>query len=219
MAKPMLAALKDSGWECWQEVRMQYGYPVADIIGLQGPLILNVEVKRSLSLSVIAQAQWWQEQYADFAYVCTPSVRSSRSSALASRILSSFGIGRFVVELGQAREVIAAKIKRHKSRFQRSMRAELRERLAEMPQAFADAGSSQGGYWTPFKRTARAVLDCLRKRGESSLAEVIAHVEHHYSTDGTATSCLRRYLAQGVIKGVESRREGRTVLYKLKEGM
>jgi hypothetical protein len=88
--------LNDWGWDVYHEVRVYQGGERADIVAKNGLLLWVIECKRSLGLSVIAQAQQWKF-WAHAVSVAVPSSRSSKSRTLAEQICRGLGVGMIYV--------------------------------------------------------------------------------------------------------------------------
>lgn len=231
VAKPIIPYLQDLQWTVYQEVRPRWGGPVADLVGVQDtglshPLIWVVEVKVSLSLDLIAQALDWKRD-ANFISIAIPNPKKgkkgyrdkSRGRLLAEKILRDNGIGLMEVEmdhfigsapdLTRVKPLVDPKLHRRK-RFS----LDWTEVLQEEHKSFSEAGSVGGGYWTPFKKTCREVLSIVTKEPGTTMNEIVSRLkEHHYSSDQSARSCLRNWIAEGKVPGVTCVREKNRFTY------
>ena len=214
LAAPVIEYLQDLRWEVYQEVQTGYAGDIADIVARQGKLLWVIELKKSLSLEVIAQAQIWS-RYAHYASVAIPTRTRSRTSKgreLADRIMAERGIGCIKVQGPESyqpepmvvtRGVVAARLNRKASSDK------LRNSLCEEQKTFATAGNSDGKRWTPFQRTCREVLNAVTKKPGLNMKELVDAVDHHYASDAGARAHLAGWIQEGVVDGVEARREGR----------
>jgi Holliday junction resolvase len=64
----------ERGWDVYQEVQIQSGYPVADIVAVMGLRVWVVECKTTLTLDLMAQAFHWQ-RYAHWVSVAVPETK------------------------------------------------------------------------------------------------------------------------------------------------
>ena len=75
----------------------------------------------------------------------------------------------------------------------------------------AKAGATAGERnWTPFKLTCDRVRRYLADHPGATIKEVLKDVEHHYSSDASARQHLVNRIEEGVVKGVQLKRDGRT---------
>jgi hypothetical protein len=192
----VVAWLTDQGWVVYQEVLVSGGS--ADIVASQGRLLWAIECKTSLSLKVIEQAHRWLG-LAHYVSVATPPTRAH----FGERVCRDYGIGTLRVvtnhpPLCEVAEIVAP-------RLQRRIGDRLRDKLCEEQKTFAAAGSTAGPRWSPFQRTASRLRDVVMQRPGIAFQQLIAEVPHHYGSVASARSCLRHWIAQGVIEGIELR--------------
>ena len=214
LAPPLISYLTDLRWEVYQEVQCSYAGDIADLVARQGKLLWVIELKRSLSLEVIAQASIWR-RYAHYASVAIPVRRTSRTSKgrqLAEQIVQERGIGILKVQGPESYQpepsvvthgVTDAKLNRQ------AWSDKLRDSLCEEQKTFAVAGNSEGKRWTPFQKTCREVLNVVTKKPGLCMKELVDAVDHHYASDSGARAHLSSWIQEGVVTGVEARREGR----------
>lgn len=93
----------------------------------------------------------------------------------------------------------------------------LKDDLREEHKTWAEAGNAAGKRWTPFQGTAEALKRIVRRRGEVPFKDLIDELAHHYATDASARRSLQALIEQGVIPGVELRRDGGALLVVFKE--
>lgn len=214
IAAAVVACFKVQGWDVYQEVRPDCGGPVADIVGTRetehgATLVHVVECKRSMSLRLLDQAMYWvrSAHYVSCA-VPSPRYRSTvgRIGPAAMSVINRFGIGVLRVnELDDVDTAPGAQLHRlkHTPRWMSF--------LAEEHKTTCPAGSAGGGYWTPYKRTCRNLLDYVRAHPGTLLKPAIDNISTHYRSTQCARSSLRAWLAQGKVPGVDSRMEGRRI--------
>ena len=208
IARPMVAYLQGLGWEVHQEVQLYSGGKRADIVALQGRLTYVVECKVSMSWDLLEQAADWLGR-AHYVSVATPSFRRG----FAERVLTGMGIGVYVVLPNSpegVHQILGPRLFR---------RADDRIRSACCVETksgeYAEAGSTAGGFFTPFARTTRSIISELTQAGgELPTRDLVSRIKHHYGGDATARSCLVRWARLGKIKGVEIV-EGRPTRFRL----
>ncbi len=83
--------LRDEGYEVYEEVSLGYSNSV-DIIAVRKPVVVAVEVKKTLSLSVLGQAKRWIQQ-AHLTYVAVPLHKRTSSHTGAAWVCRTLGIG------------------------------------------------------------------------------------------------------------------------------
>jgi hypothetical protein len=208
LGAPVLAWLRDQGWEVWEEVQIGRLSPVADIVARRDGLIWIIELKRSLSLAVLGQAWDWQFT-SHYASVAVPFTRDSRSRRFAYAVARRFGIGVLRVEAGEVLESQAP------AKNRRPIRIELWETLLhdELKHWGAAAGS-MSGHWTPFRATERALARYVKEHPGCSLKEAIDNIHTHYHSSATARSALGQWIRKGVITLVRAKKDkGRIALW------
>ena len=208
LARQVVMWLQAQHWDIYQEVSTGLWGGRADIVAVQGKLSWVVETKMSLGLNVMAQAFEWIGS-ANFVSVAVPLARESRARTLAKRLLRERGIG--VIECDAVSGV------HHVSpRLIRRIVRPIREILCDAHKTMAEAGSSSGGYATPFALTCRVVQEFVVEHPGCTMRELVDAIEHHYGCDATARACLRKWLGTKKIPDVEQRDEnGRWRLFPI----
>jgi len=196
--------LTEDRWDVYQEVQVHQGGPVADIVATCGPLVLVCELKRSLNLTLLAQASYWR-RWAHLVQVFIPTPKRSGSTRdFALEVCRDKGIGVMsVAKHGGVREWVPPALRRT------PMAQELRQLLSEEHKQHAQAGSATGGHWTPFKRTVQRLTDLVRTEPGISMKEAFTRIDHHYASYASARARISALVDRGVINGIEVRREGR----------
>lgn len=202
LAEKIVAYLEDLQWEVYQEVMVSTG--VADIVATQSRLVWIIEVKRSLSLSVMAQATARRRE-AHLVSVAVPSARWSDGRHYAMRVLRADGIGTILADTNGAKEYFAPAL----NRSAHGAAVELRNTLCDEQKTFSRAGAANGRYWSPFTRTCGAVLELVKAEPGLSLKELMTRIEHHYASEASARSSMSHWIQAGKVPGVEARREDR----------
>jgi len=210
LAAHVVAWLQEWHWDVYQEVAALTNDAVADIVAVQGPLLYVIECKRSLSLQVIAQAERWR-CYANLVSVATPAGRERAQHGFARRhLFEPLGIGWLKVD-GPISDSCDGIRERVTPRKHRRTIARLRDALRDEHRTFAKAGNARGSYWTPFQATCREVQAAVSKRPGITMKELVDSIRHHYASTASARNTLAKWIQQGIVEGVEARREGRAL--------
>jgi hypothetical protein len=192
MARGVVTELQRQGWDVYQEVTGGRGERRADIVGVRGPAIMVVECKTSLSLRLLDQLMWWR----GYANIIVGAFGGGRVGDAADSLCKATGVGLWSVGANEVSEKIAPRFHRRTwDGLKKSLRPE--QRTAE----YAQAGS-QGGYWTPFRATCRALYEVAKKEPGIPLREALRRIEHHYASEKSAVSALPALIRRGVIAGV-----------------
>lgn len=213
LAPGVIAYLQNMRWEVYQEVQIGAGGDIADIVARQGRLVWVIELKKSLSLEVIAQASLWTRR-AHFASVAIPQRQTSRRTKgqwLADEVLEWKGLGCFVVNAPTSYSETGANVRVMPRLHRKAEVARLREVLCEEHKTFAEAGNAEGRRWTPFQRTCRAVLDAASRKPGMSMKELVDCIDHHYASDKGARAHLASWIKAGTVEGVRVEQEGRAL--------
>lgn len=208
VAAPVVPWLEGQGWDVYQEVC--FGN-VADIVGRletsRGkPLIWVIEVKTSLSLSLLDQAIAWTP-WAQFVSIAVPRRRRNTGGGRAVRhILNRFKIG--LLEIDIASSHVSERLRPGMRRIRNVDSARWNEILVE-EQKTAYAAGSRGGYWTPFKGTCRDLVAFVQKNPGCLFRTAVDEIEHHYASAKSAKASLKTLIERGVVAGVALRRDGK----------
>ncbi len=218
LARAAVAWLTGYGWEVYQEVQVQRNRGVADLVAVRHGVVWVLECKRSLSLALLEQAGEWVGR-AHYVSIVTPRfTRPPRGHQAAATLLRYQGIGWLVA--GPARSSRGGPLEpvveeRLKPRVLRTAEVtKLRAALHENQKTWAAAGNAASKRWTPFQRTCEGLRQRAAAEPGVLLTEAVAGVTHHYRSQATALSALRRWIQQGVVTGVHARKvAGRLRLY------
>lgn len=208
IAAPVVQWLTDQGWDVYQEV-CAHG-SVADIVGRLdtergNTLIWIIETKTTMGLVVLDQAINWI-QSANFVSIAVPKRKRSSSDRprVIGRILSYYGIGMLEVDMERVRSRRGPDLHRRRDRSF----PKWDEILCSEQKIVSAAGSSLGGYWTPFKATCRDLLKHVKRHPGCALKEAISELKHHYVSDASAISSLKTLIQEGVVPGIRCEYEG-----------
>ncbi len=195
LGPPVLSWLGERGYDLYQEVAV--GSWSADIVGVLGPLVCVVELKRSFTFEVVAQALS-RTRYAHHVYVAVPAAKGSDGRRLAESICASHGIG--VLYLHPAQQ--------YPGQHQSALATQIKGALHERQKTFAAAGT-KGTRWTEFKATVEQVQRAVAKEPGITLKACIESFKHHYANDKSARAHLSHWIDNGTIKGIRIEREGK----------
>ena len=195
--------LTTDGWEVYPEVQIGYASPRADLVALRRDIGVAWVIccKLSMSFAVIEQAfHWlWDAHWVSVAVPRPKVVRhrpiGPRVGRVAQRCLTHEGIGLLYVEDGGAvEELIAPHLNRKALR-------RLEAACSPEHQRMGVAGSKHY-YYTPFRATRLAAEEFVTAHPRCTVAELVAGLDHHWSTDATARACVVKYIAKGVFGSI-----------------
>lgn len=198
IGRVVVAELQRQGYETYEEVEADRGR--ADVIGRRGPLLVVVECKQALSLRLLDQVVRWN----GYANRVIAAIEDGRFGDAVRRLARADGFGLWRVSSDSIHEDVSPRLlRRTEGRLAKLLRDEQRSG------AYAKAGTTGGGYWTPFQSTIRALRDLVTVKGRDGieLREALKAIDHHYATDKSARSHIPKLIASGVITGL--RVEGR----------
>lgn len=193
LARHVVTWLQAQHWDVYEEVKInRWKHGIADIVAVREPLVWVIECKRSLTMAVLAQAFRWKALKRSIAVLRPATDRKSSCRDFSHRVCSEFGIGLIEVgRTGQVYETITAPI----TRGFRQESEWIRETVNEGHQRSAKAGSSRGGFWTPYKDTMRQVRVVVSNHPGCTLTDIMSYLDaHHYHTDAAARTCIARAL-------------------------
>ena len=216
LGKVVVAHLRDYGWEVYQEVQLHGA--VCDVVGTKGNLIWAVEVKKSLSFDLIAQAESWT-RYAHLVSVAAPMTKNEigrrgidRGRELAKRVLEERGIGFLAIEVPARGDPLIRPYRSSQGRLHRRVLSDqFRNALREEQKTYTEAGT-RGGYFTLFKKTRMDLIAHVARNPGCSIKEAVDAVDHHYTTDRSARGSLVNLIHRGVIPEVMTFQSNREIL-------
>jgi hypothetical protein len=190
VAAPVVAWLKDLGWEVFQEVDFLGNR--ADIVARQDMTIWVIEVKCNLNLEVLSQANRWVP-YAQRVSVAVPFRRKTDVTRFAKEVLVWKGIG--LIEVSRnVTETLSPTNRPGSARW----------RLHEEQKTFCPAGS-QSGAWTPFKQTVINLTDFAKAHPGTPLKDALAQIKHHYKSTPGAIRQIQKLTETRVITTIRLR--------------
>lgn len=207
MAAPLIAWLEDQHWDVYQEVQLCQYSQRADIVARQDRLIWIIEMKRSLSMSAMAQARRIMRDV-HFTSVAVASAGRGHGRNLAFDTLRWLGIGCLMVHPDSVTDQIAPRLNRRPL-----LVSEWRDALRPEHKTWGVAGNAEAQYWSPYRETCRSVAKYVADHPGALARDVIEHVTHHYRSDATARCCIVRWANAGKIPRVRVERDGRCLRF------
>jgi hypothetical protein len=195
LAEPIVAYLENSGYDVYQEVKVHGG--CADIIAVKDGEVTVVEVKTSLTISLLHQAHGWNA-WANRIYIAVPYTRD-KARYFAYRVCRDYGLGVLLVNkktMG-VREEVSTSL--HRKTASKKILAALRPEH----KTYCKAGTHLGKRFTPFQETCDALKLLVKQKPGLSLDEAVKQIKHHYKTNASAKFSLAKWLKKGVVKGLK----------------
>jgi hypothetical protein len=196
LAEKIIQHLESKGYTSYKEVSMRGKggnarsdcYFTKDVNGKTETIA--VETKMSMTLKVIEQADRWKK-HANQVYVCVPTVgrKGWKSRKFAIKMCKALGIG--VFEYG-AKGIKESNI------------GEINEK-AKMPPLYEEqkssvAGNDNGQFFTAFKNTVNELNKFMEDKDEYLLSDLVKEINHHYKSESSAKSSLRKMIERKVIE-------------------
>lgn len=204
IGKHVVAHFEGQGYDVYQEVMGPHSYGVADIVAKFGKTLVVVELKKSLTFEVIAQAIGWRS-YATLIYVgVPPTLGRSAGRALAYRVCAENRVG--VLEVGPRHDDLLRE--QVQPGFNRRAKVDAFKLCPEQKTA-ALAGSSGGGHYTPFKGTCSRLLQLVKAEPGIALAEAVVKIQHHYRGMASARASLKGMIERKLVPGVRIMADGK----------
>lgn len=199
---------KDSKKEIYQEV-MTYGNLV-DLVTKSEDKICGYELKISLNFDVIQQA-YRNLKFYHKSFIVTPSRKKNDIYWFVRKILKDYNIGWYI------------QLKNGSFYLEFDPNENWNPKL---PLLFEEqksgehkkAGTNHGKPFTPFKNTIKNVIEYCKTNNISNsksipLSEAVKNVEHHYASDASAVSSLKKYFISKENKEVQ----GQFYIYMMKQ--
>lgn len=198
-------------WEFYPEIRpSKYpGSPIADIAGINNMSeVWVIELKTSLNLEVIRQAYHWTVDYRSVAYPL-PKKMNASYDFWPLYIYENMNIGSITVnpQTGTVREKFEPKHSYVHSSYPKNHFVEiLRSGVAE---GFGEAGSREGGHWTPYKESIAKVKEYIEKNPGCGVGDIVSALgKLHYASEHSARTNLVKNLGDIESDWCEVRRKG-----------
>lgn len=215
IASAIVDWLQEQKYVVYQEV--MYGDCVADIVVDINGHGWIIETKTSLGLSVIGQAWKWTQYGVKRVSVGVPHSASRNYGIgrnLAYTICRDYGIG--ILEVRKDSSVVENYLPRF-SRHKFFKKRDIIDVCNDKHKTMCPAGSSRGGYWTPYKETMDTIRSKLvLEKDWVRLSDIMQDLEHHYASNTTAKACMASRLQDIERDWCESRKNGRYLEFRLR---
>lgn len=191
MATLVINWLELQHWDVYQEVQFNTNSSIADIVAVRNGLIWVIECKKALTFAVMDQAKNWRSHLRSIA---VPKIRDWRSRNLPYDICKNYlSVGVLLVtNFGTIREEVSPPIMRSYHKVAKSMILQ----LSEAHKNHAQAGSANGGHYTPYRATMDLVKLFISDNPGCTLNQIFAEIEehHHYASNQSAKQSIRKAL-------------------------
>lgn len=191
LAQAVINTLREWKWEIYQEVVGHGGR--CDIVAKQKNIIWAIECKNSFGFQVLDQAyNWIRNGSAHYVSIAVPW-KSITNNKIGKKICLDYGIGVLYVSSSNSdnvQEIIQPKLRR---------KIAIPFRLCDDQKIIKSAGSTGGGYWTPFRQTVNRLISLVERKPGIEFNKLIKELDHHYSSLSSAKSCLRNFIGTNVI--------------------
>ncbi len=206
-AKKVVEYFRQDGWNVYQEVRL-FQTAIADIVCERDNIVHIIEVKKSLTFSVIAQARGWSP-FTHYSSIAVPNANKSNARKLAFDVCRDLKIGVFLFDKNfkdvKPEIQVRPQLRRNCHKTTKIwITSQLHEGLNKY-----EAGGTAGGYWTPFKQTVADLTEVVMKNPGCTLKEAVAELKaHHYSSDKGAYSSMSKFVGTEVIPEIRIEMDG-----------
>lgn len=198
--------------EVCQEIRISKyaGSPIADIVCVSGDAVWVIELKTSLNLDVIRQAESWKVDYRSIAVTHPKSKYTKENNQWwYQQINRHMGLGTLIVNpTNYGNRVVEYKVPTlyhnpiHSQKFIEICRSGKTD-------GFSEAGSQNGKYWTPYKETMIAVRKFVEQNPGCGVGDIVRVLgKLHYANDHSARTNLAKNLNELEQSWCEVRRKG-----------
>jgi len=201
LAEPVIAYFEDQKYDVYQEVKICGG--CADIIAVLGKIVTVVEVKTSLTISLLHQAYGWK-RLANYIYIAVPYSHDS-ARHFAYRICRDYGFGVLLVN----KKTMSVREQENAPLHRKSEATKILNSLRPEHKTYCKAGSRFGQRWTPFQSTCDALRYLVGSKPGIALDDAIKQLSHHYATNASARQSLSVWLFKGIIKGIRIEQHGK----------
>lgn len=195
IAQICVTYLENNNYTVYKEVTVNgKGGRRADIYGVDNyNKTIIVEAKMSFSLKVLEQAYSWRLN-ANEAYICIPKPkRSARKSFMfGKKVCESMGIGIILVDYFNS----TCQIELDSKVFENNVKI---PKLYEA-QKYSLAGNDESKYHSAFKETCMNIDKYMADISEPvKLSDVMKNIQHHYKTNTSAVSAIKKMIEYKVI--------------------
>ncbi len=225
LAAHVVEWLQSDGWEVFQEVQLSTYGERADIVARRDGILWAIEVKKSLTFEVIAQARrwiWWAH-HGSIAVPRTKGGGRNHGRELAFQVCAAERVG--IITVGKdsweprirVKQDVAPALNRRNEIIEKPWVKELNNALTPERKDFAKAGNADGRRWTPFQATCEEALIKARAHPGITLKNLVDSISHHYASPSSARGSLAKWIRKGSVKGLEIKEDGRKLLIYPKE--
>jgi hypothetical protein len=205
-------------WDVYQEVQLRAYDKIADIVAVRCGLVWVIECKQALTFKVLEQAANWHAHFRSVAV--KRSLETNR--ALAVRIAHDYlSLGVLEVDAVGVTELVSPPL----MRAYHGVAKYIAGGLTISHKTHAQAGSCDGGHYTPYRATMDTVREFIAQHDGCTLKEIMVymaqerfphHYRHHYNSTQTARSAIRRALETWERDWCEVSSEGRDRTYHIR---
>lgn len=211
--------------EVFSEVLSEHSSRRADVVVRQDKIITVIEMKTTLSMDLLEQANRWLYK-ANYVYIAIPHPKDGHINEYARKCLRRDGIGILTVDFRYAKYymssieemgILVPVTEISNPKLFRRVKTNWDKCLTEEHKNTLIGGSKGGGYITPYSTTISAVKRCLKYHPEGvSLNDIVQKVQTHYCNP-----------KQGLFKALtvfeddwcDTYTVGRTRYFKIREGV
>lgn len=192
VAKNILLYLEGQGWNCYPEALLKYSNGRADIAATKDGILRIVEVKMSLSLALLNQAnEWILSEGVDEVFIAIPNLKVSH---LVSEILRWKGIGML---MHYPYSIYANKVNvvctgGRRLNVREGRKKKMIDSLHEDMKNYSPG--TKVGFSTPYNRTIKRIEEFILEKGCPVTMKEILKLEHHYASSSSARSGLSQAL-------------------------
>lgn len=198
LAERLVHYLRERNYEVYQEVPI-YGNKI-DIVAKKDDKHWAIECKMMFNLDVLGQA-YNNREFVHYSSICVPNitknrpygvpnVSKSRSNIFGREAARKFGLG--VIEINKSTLQVFETVQPIEH-----LNAKYLDKLAlfEQQKDYVQAGSNSGKAWSSFQNTRKTLFDYIKSQGDScKLIDAIKNIKHHYASDSSAVSALRKII-------------------------
>lgn len=211
LAKIAIEWLQTDNWEVYEEVSPWGGSGSrADIVARKGKIVWVIETKQNFSLNLLEQSERWRH-YAHFVSMCV--WYNGRINDIVSKICRSFGTG--LITIRKEKQFAEYRVTEHvEGAFNRRADTKpIKEMLIAENQDTVSAGTKSHRYNTPFKITAKKIVQIVRENPGISIEEAV-RFRHHYADNKKAKINIISAIEKKIISDLRcEKRAGKYFLY------
>ncbi len=171
---------------------------IIDIVVNTPPVLIAIEVKKSLNLEVIGQAVK-NKEYAHYSYVAVPA---AKGRYFAETLCKKLGIGLLVYRAELRPWSKHGDKDWVEERVPAALNRKIRRPKLEEWMKRSIAGS-QSDRMTAFKYFSEELVTMVKRYGPMPIKKLFEDTPRHYRTFSSFRSCVTGYIRSGVIKGLE----------------